>query len=169
MDGVRSERGQATLVMVAVVAVGLLLMLAVAGFGAAVVHRARARTAADAVALAAVVDPRAADELAAWYGDHGMPTSHADGSSHARSGPSQAGAWAELVDDEVRVAPALVAIMARAGQLLDAPLAPLAMSGTAVALSPADGAALDSIASGLGLCEAPEHDLASIGRVFLLC
>ena len=51
--GPRAERGGVTILMVAVVVLGLALSLGAARLGSAVIGRARADTAADASALAA--------------------------------------------------------------------------------------------------------------------
>jgi len=58
-----SERGQTTLLLAGVVAVALLLGVGVALVGDAVVHRMRARAAADAVAVAASVDSAAGNDM----------------------------------------------------------------------------------------------------------
>lgn len=52
----RSDRGQTTVLVAGVVALALLLVLAVGRLGTAAVERARARTAADAAALAGVIE-----------------------------------------------------------------------------------------------------------------
>lgn len=169
MDVVRNEHGQATVTMLAVVAVALLLVIAITNFGSAVVHRAQARTAADAVALAAVVDSSAAGELSSWYRERGISLSFDSSSSHARSGASQAGAWAELVGSEVRVAPALVAIVARAEQLLGESLTPLHMIDTRATFHAHDAEVLDSIATELGLCPVSDDDAVATSGSFELC
>lgn len=63
------DRGQALVVVLGVVAVAALLVVAVASVGGRLVRRDRAQAAADAVALAAVVEGRAgAAALAARNG-----------------------------------------------------------------------------------------------------
>ncbi len=61
----RGDRGQAVPLLIGVLAVGLLLLLAVARVGSAVVAAARARTAADAAALAGAQWGRASAVAAA--------------------------------------------------------------------------------------------------------
>ncbi len=64
-----NEQGQATPMMIGVVAVIVVLVVGVGWFGRSLADAARARTAADAAALAGVVDGRrAAERLAALNG-----------------------------------------------------------------------------------------------------
>jgi hypothetical protein len=64
----RSERGQAVPFVAALVVLAVVLTLAVARFAGNLVDAARARTAADAAALAAVLGgPEAAERLAAEH------------------------------------------------------------------------------------------------------
>jgi len=67
----RRDRGQVTPLLALLVVVAAIVVLGVAQFGAVVIDRAQARTAADAAALAAVDGGRdAADRLAA--ANHGV-------------------------------------------------------------------------------------------------
>jgi len=158
----RSERGQATIAMVVVVLVALGAVVALSMVGEAMVHRARARTAADAVALASVTDSDAAHELAQWYTHRNNVTVERVGSQAvANSGPSQAVAWASTGPSSTQPAPALVAIVARAEQLVDAALVPTRWESTTVVMRAADAAILRAVAADLGLCErfvAPDSD-----------
>ena len=147
------ERGQTTIALAGVLAVGCLAAVALSLIGQAVVHRARARNAADAVALAAAVDPAAAEVLHDWYGARSITIEQLAERTIARSGPSQAAAWASTAPPSMQPAPALVAIIARAEQLQETTLAPVAWDGTTVTLSTMDAAQLREIARELGVCE----------------
>jgi hypothetical protein len=69
MDADRADRGQAVVLLLAVVAMISLAVVAVGVFGARIVDRGRAQTAADAAALAATTGGRsAAARLAASNG-----------------------------------------------------------------------------------------------------
>ena len=113
-----TDEGQATIALAGVLALGCFAGLALALVGQAMVHRARARNAADAVALAVVDQAEAATALSDWYLHQGITIEHEADRTIARSGPSQAAAWARVHDVSRQPAPALVAILARAEQLV---------------------------------------------------
>jgi hypothetical protein len=69
MQSTRNDRGQAVVLLLAVVVLAALAVIAVGLFGRRIVDHARAQTAADAAALAAVVGGRpAAERFAAGNG-----------------------------------------------------------------------------------------------------
>jgi hypothetical protein len=69
MDATDHDRGQAVVLLVAVVAMASLSVVAVGSFGVRLIDRGRAQTAADAAALAATFGGRAAAQrLAALNG-----------------------------------------------------------------------------------------------------
>ena len=135
----------------------------------AMAHRAHARNAADAVALAAAVDPYAADQLAGWYRQHGAQIITTPGHAQAHSGPSHAAAWADTTVGDRQPAPVLVAIIARAEQLLEIDIVPLNWETSRVTLLPADASALVAIAAELALCPAPTGATYVGAQAFELC
>ena len=62
MHSIRSDRGQAVVLLLAVVVLAALALVAVGSFSRRIVDSGRAQTAADAAALAAVVGGRPAAE-----------------------------------------------------------------------------------------------------------
>jgi secretion/DNA translocation related TadE-like protein len=75
MLGVSLERGSVTIVAAAVIALGLVITIGAADVGHALIARSRARTAADAAALAAAQElalpsGRQPGEVAAEYAEH---------------------------------------------------------------------------------------------------
>ncbi len=69
MRAIGRDRGQSVVLLLAVVVMAALSVIAVRDFGARVVNRGRAQTAADAAALAATIGGRsAADRLATSNG-----------------------------------------------------------------------------------------------------
>lgn len=148
-----TECGQATIAMAVVVLIALGAAVVLSMVGEAMVHRARARTAADAVALASTGDNDASDQLAQWYTDRNVSVERVGSHAVARSGPSQAAAWASTGPSSTQPAPALVAIVARAEQLVGAALVPTRWESTTVVMRAADAAVLRAVAADLGLCE----------------
>lgn len=149
----RGERGQATVTLVGVVVIVLVLTVGLSVLAEAIVHRARARTAADAVALASVVDPAAGQELRIRYERQGVRFERIGSETMAHSGPSRALSHAELGPAAEQPSPALAAIVARAEQLTGAPFEPLRWQRTSVSLDAAGAARLHAVAAELGLCE----------------
>lgn len=164
----KNERGQVAILMVLVVLVGLLLITGLGLFAQAVVHRARSQSAADAIALAIAGDPDQAPYLIDWYADQGIRTRPGRERTRVNSGPSQAGSRAEGGLTEVSTAPALVAIVARAEQLVGLPISPVRWDGTTIELAPPDADRLALVAAELGLCPGPS--VAGTGNLtFELC
>ena len=163
------ERGQATIAMVGVLAVACVAMVGLSIIGQAIVHRSRARNAADAVALAAAVDQTAADALSDWYFRRNISIEQNGVQTIARSGPSQAAAWASTQRSTTQPSPALIAIVARAEQLVGANFMPVHWLATAVTLSDMDAASMLFVAAELGLCEVPATDTTRGTTTFELC
>lgn len=156
------ERGQTTIAMAGVLAIAILLVGGLIHIASAMVHRQRAQTAADAVALAAVMDVVAADSLVDWYGQRSISVGHGDGRAVASSGPSTAQAWASTSADSGHLAsPALVAIVARAEQLTGGRFVSARVTGDRVDVNAADASGLRLVATELGLCERAAADLAA--------
>ena len=147
------ERGQTTIALAGVLAVGCLAAVAISIIAQAMVHRAHARTAADAVALATAAEPASAQALYDWYGTRGITVQQEGERTIARSGPAQAAAWASTSVGPTQPAPALVAIIARAEQLQATTFEPLRWNDTQVTLSQGDALLLSAIAAELSLCE----------------
>lgn len=165
----RTERGQTTIALVGVLAVACVAMVGLSIVGQAIVHRARARNAADAVALAAAVDETAADLLSDWYFQRNILVEQKGSQAIARSGPSQAAAWASTQRSTTQPAPALIAVVARAEQLVGIRLTPVRWKAMAVTLSAADAASVRSVAGALGLCEVLATDTEPDVTTFELC
>jgi len=149
------DRGQATILMVGIVALAVVAIVLVSILGQAAIHRARARNAADAIALAAAADQAAAAQLHNWYLQQNISVEYDETRAIARSGPAQAAAWASSGPSSSAPAPALVAIVARAEQLLGTSLASVQWQATAVTVSATDAANLRLVAVELSLCEQP--------------
>lgn len=164
-----SCRGQTTIAMAGIVALIAVLGIAVATIADAMVHRAQARTAADAVALASVMDAGTADELQRWYQERGFEVDYREGRAHSRSGPAQAVAWAGVDGDGEQPAPALVAIIARAEQLTGTRFASPRLRGTVVEVSIEDSVKLRGVAADLGLCEVAVSEASPGVDTFALC
>ena len=163
------ESGQATVALAGVVALAALAAAAIAMLAGAMVDRAHARAAADAVALAGATDGGAAAELGGWYDARGVGIDHDGERVIAQIGSSQAAAWAVAGADPNRPAPALKAIIARAEQLLQVPLRPVAWRGTSVTLTRSEAAILHAVSAELGLCPQGEAAQPRVGEVFELC
>lgn len=165
----RNDDGQATIALAGVLALGCFAGLALALVGQAMVHRARARNAADAVVLAVVDDVAAAEVLSEWYLHQGVEIEHNVGRVIARSGSSQAVAWALLEGAYQQPAPVLVATLARAEQLIGVSFGAVRWHEMSFELRVADARQLAVVAADLGLCE-PSGDTASTGwNRFVLC
>ena len=149
----RGDQGQATIAMVAVIAIAIALVMTLSVFAEAIVHRARARNAADAIALATAADVDAADALTTWYVDRDVIVERTGNQTIARSGPSQAAAWASTQASAGQPAPALIAIVARAEQLLNITFATVQWQSTVITLAAGEASNLRLVAGDLGLCE----------------
>jgi len=153
------------------VALLLVMIGGLALMGSSMISRVRAAGAADAVALAHASDPNAGQAVADWYRGQGLAidvSAVGDGVSSAVvvGEPGQAQSWAENQGASVIEAPALVAVVARAGQLIGAPLTPLAIDATTIELSVADDAAVALVAADLNLCRVP---FSTTSRLWQIC
>jgi hypothetical protein len=136
----------------------------------AMLHRAQARTAADAIALAAVVDQSEAESLARWYEGQGVVVEQLGSSTMVRSGPSQAASQASVGESTLATAPALRAIVARAEQLLGVTFPEVQWHPLSVSVPLAWAGDLALVADELGMCERPHSEVAPQGWVeFALC
>lgn len=163
------ERGQVSVLLVVVVALVMVAAVVLVEVGSAAVHRARARTAADAAALAGAVDRSAAVELGTWYLRSGVDVVGDGGFAQGASGPSRASAWASTAPGEIAVAPAVVAVVSRAAQLLGTDFSGARMRGTSVTVDGAAADALTTIAAELGLCPVHAATRGNDTRTFELC
>jgi hypothetical protein len=144
-------------------------MVGLSIFGQAIVHRARARNAADAVALAAAVDETAAGVLSDWYFQRNISVEQNQSQTIARSGSSQATAWASTVRATTQPAPALIAIVARAEQLVGSTFSPVQWQAMAVTLVDIEAASMLSVAAELGLCVVSATDTGTDVITFEMC
>lgn len=168
VDRTRGEAGQVTplLALVAVFLIGVAVSVATIGRG--LVDRRQAVVAADTVALAAVIDPAAADDLAGWYSNYGIAVNHDAAGASATSGEAQARAWAVVESGDVTNSPAIAARMARAEQLIGRELAILRSFDLTVVVSETTAAHLQVVAHELGLCMNVASDV--VGEVtFEVC
>lgn len=160
-DGVKAvpdESGQVSPIVAVLVALAMFAALGLATIGQVWVERVHASAAADAVALASAIDPAEARELANYYRLTGAQVQvEAEGSvsrvrvSHNRG---HAESWASAkVGAEPTISPALIAVIARAEQLVGVTVTPLGWQTDRVILSPGDAAVLAGVAAELGLCD----------------
>ncbi len=151
------------LVALLVVAAGG-LALTLGRFGATAATHARARTAADAAALAGAAEGRRAAELAARANGATL-VAYAEGGHEAevtvavqgveataRAARTLGGAGRPLVP------PALAAAVARAEQVLGEPIARSGLSPRGVAVPPGQAERLAPLAATTGLCPGPAED-----------
>ena len=153
LDRCRADRGQVTILLALVLVAVVLLGVAIAIVGDAMIHRAKARTVADAVALASVAEPAVVFDLEAKYRSEGASIELRSDHARVGSGPSQAAAWAEVIAGDVATAPVVRAIVARIEQLRDTRFTTLRWHQHAVELRGADAAIMRSMAGGFGMCE----------------
>lgn len=155
-----AERGQALPLLALVLVLAAAVAVVVADLGAAAVHRARARTAADAAALAGAADGEAAARSMAAANGAELVSFISDGpivEVVVHHGPAQATATAEGIRTGGHpdgVAPAVVAGLERAAQLLGRPVRVIEATdgGLGVEVDPAVADALAGITDATGLC-----------------
>jgi hypothetical protein len=155
-----NERGQALPLLLVVLVLAAAVAVLVADLGAAAVHRARARTAADAAALAGAADGEAAARDVAQRNGAELVGFAVDGpivEVVVRHGPASATATAEGIVGAGRadgLAPALAAALARAEQLLGRAVTVTAVDdrGLGFDVDPAVAEALAGVAERAGLC-----------------
>jgi len=169
------ERGQASVAAAGVLAVVALFVVALSLIGQAMVDRSRAQSAADAIALASAsaTDPdrqRAADDLVDWYESRGIEVrQQGAGQTMVISGPSRADARAGVAQTTTQRTPALVALLARAEQLVGQEITPISWHEFAIALTPEHGQVFVTVATDLGLCEVSAPIATPGSRTFELC
>lgn len=154
-----AERGQALPLLVVVLVLAAAVAVVVADLGSAAVQRARARTAADAAALAGAAEGEAAARSVA--ADNGAEVvSFAVAGEIVEVvvvlGDARARATAEgRRTTPGSASPALAAALARAGEVLGRPVPVVAVveGGAAVEVDPAVAAELLAIAVDSGLCQ----------------
>jgi hypothetical protein len=158
------ERGQVLPLLLVVLTLAAAAAVVVVDVAVAARERARAQRAADAAALAAAAaGPGAASELAVANGGEVRSIDVAVASEPGRdtvavevaSGRAHAVATAERrrpAFDPAAPAPALVAALRRAEQLLGRPLPVVSASGLVVEVAPDVAAGLAAVAAEAGLC-----------------
>jgi len=164
-----NQQGQVTVLLAGVIALAMVLMMGIALVGQAMVQRARARNAADAIALAVVTNPTAADQLMDGYRDRGIEVNRDGDRVIASTGSSRAAAWAATAEGEVERSPALVAIVSRAEQLAATEFTEIRWAAFSVSLKPSEAGVLEMFADGLGLCEDRQSTRDDLWRTFQLC
>lgn len=154
------ERGQALPLLALVLVLAAAAAVVVADLGAAAVHRARARTAADAAALAGAVDGEPAARSIADANGAALVSFLRDGPIVVvivQHGPARASATAEAARADSHpdgVAPAVAAGLERAAQLLGRPVPVTAVTdgGLGVEIDPSVADDLAALDDATGLC-----------------
>ena len=166
----RNERGQALPLLALVIVVGGMAVVLLGRLGGAAVERARASAAADAAALAGAAEGRpTADALAATNGGRvvGYEDLGDDVRARARVGRAEATARARRTGGggvvpagREGVAPGLLAVLARADQVLGGRVVVTGVraGGQQVTLAPAWAARAAPAGATTGLCPAPGPD-----------
>jgi len=148
------ERGQVTILMVVVFGLGVACLLGLATIGEAMVHRARARTAADTIALSTGHGGDAAEPIIGWYQSQGARVEIRSDYARVESGPSQAAAWVATTT-EVPAAPVLVAVVARIEQLRGQTLTTISWHQAWFDVMGTDADIVQSLAAEFSLCSTP--------------
>ena len=143
----------------------MVITIGVGQLGRVVLERHGATAAADAVALAGAAGDPAAEVVIEWYDHHGVESSELDGRSTATIGRGVARSRA-VADGELSVAPAVVAIVARAEQLLGRPLDSAAIDGVSVTFAEPAASRFATVAADLRMCLA---EVTGNHRRFVLC
>jgi hypothetical protein len=161
-----TERGQAVPLLLVVLALAVAAALLVGEVGAAASRRARAQTAADAAALAGAAAGEAEARAVAYENDGKVELFRREGAVvtvTVRVADARATASAEAASvapvspagggDRSDLAPAMLAALARADQLIGAPVQVVAGAGLEVEVSEASAAHLREIGREAGLCQ----------------
>lgn len=163
---VHHDQGQVSVLFAVVLVIAIVFVAGMAGAGRVAIERARARTAADAVALAAD-DPVAQQALVSQWAELGADVEALPDGAHARSGRAQARSWVTTVDAPVARPPAWVAIVARANQILGGePVVPLRWTATELVMAGDHATRFAVVAPEFGLCSRVHPDAVTI---FALC
>ena len=161
MEASRRESGQVLPLVAAAIALAGLLALGVAHVGVRAIGRARAQAAADAAALAGVTGGRvSAETLAAANGSAVVAFDEVTGGVRVEvvdKGGEHAVAQAEAVlsaGDDVRLAAAMRAVLARAAQVVGAAVTVVSVDpgGLVVQVAPDQVAVLTGRGAEDGLC-----------------
>lgn len=164
----RDERGQVAVLAAVLIALLLGVIVAVGLIGHAAIERSNATVAADAIALASVADPADHREIVEWYRDRGFGVASTLGSASIAGDHAQARSYA-TADNELTVAPAVVAVLARAGQLVGQEFQPMTAEATRFALTVADARSFDAVAAELGVCRSTTGAEFPGGVTYELC
>lgn len=168
-----SERGQVAVMLAVVLGLLAVALIGLSLIGRAAIDRTRATGAADAVALAAAQSASGGVEVAQWYRDRGirietdaLSTGEVRASAVAGAGGrTEAGAtsFAEVGPGPISVSPALIAVIARAEQLLGVDLAASYPRAHAAVIAPKHLGALTALFEPLRLCaRSPEGESTTI-------
>lgn len=147
----RREHGQIAVLAAFVLGLMVAVVITVGLIGAAMIDRTAATAAADAVALADVVDPAAGSSLAGWYNARGYDMQVNAGHARASGDPAQAQSQAIAVR-ELAVAPVVRAIVARAEQLVGRSLTVVAAQDFTVTFSAESAQHFRAVAAELHMC-----------------
>lgn len=145
------EQGQVSALAALVLVAMAVIAIGIAAVGTVIVERHSATVAADATALASVTGASSGSVLAEWYRSRGIEVVVDSGHSTAVIGEESARSHA-VSGGELRVGPAVVAIVARAEQLLGRPLESARLDGLSVSFTEPDAKQFDSVAADLGMC-----------------
>lgn len=148
----RAEHGQASVLLVAVIAAALVAVVAFAQLGSRLGDEAAAQAAADSVALATLHGPEPASELAAWYRSAGIAVDVDRGRALATAGDQTARAVATVEVEVSPGQPVFHAVVARVEQLVGASLASARVESDAIVVSHGDAQLLRRVAAEFGLC-----------------
>jgi len=166
----RNDDGQIAVVLAVVIALLAAAIIGLTIIGRAAIDRARAASAADAVALATAQSAPGGQEIAAWYRANGVEVTidrggTGDGASigsrrvrassvvgESTRNAARATSFAEVRPAPISASPALVAVIARAEQLLGISLAASYRSVHVAEIGAEHVEALRSIREPLKLC-----------------
>ncbi len=163
------ERGQTTVAMAMVLVLVALFAWGIAQVGAVMIERAQARTLADAVALAEADVVGSGTEIASSFGSHHFSVTTEPGSAYVQGTDAQAQAFATASIEPPVVAPAVVAIVARAEQLTATTLVPMSMKDTTVTFGPTAADVFATVAAELGMCTSSAAPAGLATQAFDLC
>lgn len=149
--GVVNERGQVAVLAAVLMALMMGIVIAVAMVGQAAIERSNATIAADALALTSVGDSAAHQQAVMWYQNRGFAVDASTGRASITGDQATARSHA-TTDTALRVAPAVVAVLARAGQLVAHEFRPVHADGLTFVLAESDARVFDAVAAELGAC-----------------
>ncbi len=148
-----ADRGQATVLIALILAATLVVAVLMTAAARHVITRQRAAVAADALALASVQQLDLASEVAAEWS--GLSSSAiVPGQAQVVVEETQARSFAKIVVEPVEAAPAIVAITARAEQLLGRNVDPVKIVGIQAYFTVEMHKLFAQVAPELGMCRA---------------